>query len=282
MSRRLLRALLFVFAALGGLAPAAAQPRVASINLCTDQLLMALADPEQIVSLGPFARDPRLSDLAAAAAAYPQNRGEAEEIVRLQPDLVLVGRYDSRTTLALLRRLGLRLLELPPWSGYEAGAADIRRLAEALGHPERGEALIARIAAARAAAAGAAAPGTRALVLGRGGYVDAGASLAADLALAAGFADARGALAEGAGFVPLEALVAARPDVLIIGEESFGGGDQKQAFLDHPALAAPRGPARISLPNRLTACGGPSLPAALDALAAAARRLPHQRALTPP
>src|SRR5215204_1442483 len=33
------------------------RPRVASINLCTDQLLLSLADPDQIVGLSPYIRD---------------------------------------------------------------------------------------------------------------------------------------------------------------------------------------------------------------------------------
>ena len=38
---------------------AAEQPRIASINVCTDQLLLTLADPEQILGLSPYSRDPR-------------------------------------------------------------------------------------------------------------------------------------------------------------------------------------------------------------------------------
>jgi iron complex transport system substrate-binding protein len=37
----------------------AAEPqRFASINLCTDQLLVTLADPDQILGLSPYARIP--------------------------------------------------------------------------------------------------------------------------------------------------------------------------------------------------------------------------------
>ena len=32
-------------------------PRIASINLCTDQLLVTLADPAQILGLSPYSRD---------------------------------------------------------------------------------------------------------------------------------------------------------------------------------------------------------------------------------
>ncbi len=42
-------------------------PRIASMNVCTDQLLLALADPPQILGLSRYARDPAQS-LGAAEA----------------------------------------------------------------------------------------------------------------------------------------------------------------------------------------------------------------------
>ena len=43
---------------LGGVpAHAAGLPRIASINLCTDQLLLPLADPAQILGLSRFSHD---------------------------------------------------------------------------------------------------------------------------------------------------------------------------------------------------------------------------------
>ena len=51
-------------------ASAADRPRVASINVCTDQLLLALADPEQILGLSPYSRDAARSWAAAQAARF--------------------------------------------------------------------------------------------------------------------------------------------------------------------------------------------------------------------
>src|SRR5690606_6552104 len=48
-------------------------PTVASINLCTDQLVLHVADPEQILTLSWLSSDPEESTLADAAARYPQN-----------------------------------------------------------------------------------------------------------------------------------------------------------------------------------------------------------------
>src|SRR3954447_6108984 len=74
--------------ALTGVASAQEPPhRIVSANLCTDQLVLALADPGQIASLSPFARDRDLSFLAERAAAFPMNRGTGEDIFRVDADL---------------------------------------------------------------------------------------------------------------------------------------------------------------------------------------------------
>ena len=68
-------------------APArATPPSVASINLCADQLVLVLADPEQILTVSWLSADPEESLLAATAAHYPLNYGTAEELLRFAPD----------------------------------------------------------------------------------------------------------------------------------------------------------------------------------------------------
>ena len=60
---------------------AAAPSRVVSIHLCADQLLLALADRSQIVSVSHFARDETRSPMAGASKEITVNRGRAEEAV---------------------------------------------------------------------------------------------------------------------------------------------------------------------------------------------------------
>ena len=73
-------------------APAGAAPeRIVSINLCTDLLLMLLADPEQIASVSFLASEPQSSAMVAESVAYPANYGRAEEVFLMDPDLVPAG-----------------------------------------------------------------------------------------------------------------------------------------------------------------------------------------------
>ncbi len=177
----------------------------------------------------------------------------------------------------MLTRLGYRLELLDSARSIDAAIDQIRRVAALVGHPERGEALIAKIETAKAAAEAAAGahPPETAVVYQRRGYVTGGDTLTGELLSIAGFANAGGTFAgKTGGFVPLEKIVAGPPDYLVVASSSIHVEDQGTALLAHPALAALYPPAkRIVLPEKLTVCGGPSLPAALDWLAAEARRV---------
>ena len=56
----------------------AAPQKIVSLNLCTDQLLMLLADPNQIASLSKIADDPNVSFLAERSAEFKKNRAPSK------------------------------------------------------------------------------------------------------------------------------------------------------------------------------------------------------------
>jgi iron complex transport system substrate-binding protein len=275
------RVLLFSLALLAGSAPALAEApptRIVSINLCADELLLALADPVQIAALSIYATDADLSTMAEAAKGFRHDAAAAETVVDLHPDLVLAGRYTKRATRDMLKRLGYRLVELDAASSIAASIGQIRQVAALVGHAERGEALVGAIEAARdraLASAGTRRPVPTAAFFQRRGYVTGGATLTGELMGIVGLANEGGALAgKSGGFVPLERLVAAPPDLLVVDAADSRAEDQGTALLAHPALTELYPPEkRIILPGRLTVCGGPSLPAALDWLSSEARRV---------
>jgi len=266
-----LAVLTFLAAFLAGIAQAQPRPaRAASLNLCTDQLLLALADRGQILSLSRLARDRSLSFLADRAAGMPLNDGTAETILFDRPDLVLAGTYGQQEQITLLRRQGLEVLPLGPWTSLEDGRRQIRTLARRLGHPDRGEALIARIDAALERARVMAPGGPSVLGYERGGWVMAPQSPLGEILVHMGFRlhQERLGLAQG-GIARLEAIVTAPPDFMLVDAASSRAVDNGTALFSHPALAEAVPPdRRLSLPASLTICGGPSTPAAIDALRA--------------
>ncbi len=247
--------------------------RVVSLNLCADQLLLALADRGQIASLSPLSRDEDYSFLAGLVDDLPVNGGTGEEILVGEADLVLSGRYGTRVKRELLERHGVELMVLDPWRDIAGGREQLRAVAARLGHPERGAALAAEIEAALARTRGIARRPATALVLYRRGYVPGERSLVGELLGHMGLQpmQARLGLTQG-GLVRLEQLVMDPPDFVVMDEADARAIDNGTAFLVHPALARVLPPERrLFLSDRLTICGGPSTPAAIEALAAEVR-----------
>ena len=247
--------------------------RVVSINLCADQLLVALADPGQIAALSPLVRDRHLSYVADTARTIPVHRGSAEDIVKTRADLVLIGPYDNRYLRAFIADKGVPVLTLGHWTSLAQGRDEIRKLADALGTTERGAELIAAIDTALAETKNVAPQGRSVVMLHRRGYVSGTDGISAEVAASIGLKDAAPALGlPQGGFVPLEKLIAAKPDFIVVSDARAKAEDQGTALLQHPALATLY-PAkkRIVLPDRLTICGGPATPELIKTFGAEVR-----------
>lgn len=254
------------------LLPAAAPvppQRILSLHLCADQYLLALADRRQVVGLTRNARDPAMSRGAAQARNWPIARSSAEEMLALRPDLVIA--TPGRTFL----RRPPRVLELPDAHSYPEIVAQTRLVARAIGHPARGEALIRRM---DAAIAGLPRAGKNRIAAEyqRRGFLTGQGTLIDDLMRRVGLVNLASRLGRSPlAQVPVETIVAARPDFLLV-EEGEAVVDQGTAMRAHPALA--RIP-RLVLPRASTTCGGPDY---VLAAASLARQLAQNRALTPP
>jgi iron complex transport system substrate-binding protein len=264
-------------AAAPAFAPAFAQPtRIVSLNLCTDQLTLALADRARIASLSYLVADPALSVSTAAAADLRLNHGRSEEILPLEPDLVIVGRNATRPTVRLLRRLGYTLVELDMTHSLADVRERIRQLGHRLGDDDRAEALIQAFDA-RLAAAGAPSPGRRptALYLQPNGYTAGRGTLIGDIIEHAGFENLGTRLAvEGHGQLSLEALLVTAPDVIITDDTTPRTPALAYETLRHPAIAALTADAeRVTVPLRYWICGLPETLRAVEILAEARRRV---------
>ncbi|OKO69786.1 iron ABC transporter [Bradyrhizobium sp. NAS96.2] len=247
----------------------AAGPRIVSMNVCSDQLVLSLADPDQILGLSRFSRDAWQSWAAEEARNFPRLSGGAEDVLLLKPDIVVVSLFDKRATRDLLKAHGLHLVEFTVPRTLDEVRDQIRAMGDVVQHPDRADAEIARLDAAIARArAVASARHYRVLPLERRGFVSGDGSLINSLLTATGLSNAADELDLGAsGFASLEAIVKLRPDFILVSEAGDRAEDEGRAFLLHPALERfyPENK-RIVLPERLTVCGGVMLAEALDRL----------------
>ena len=266
----------FSAGAFGGAATARALPRVVSLNPCLDAVLVNVADRAQIAALSHYARDAQQSTIARVATTYPMTYESAEEVIALRPDVVLTAAHSSLATRAALKRLNIRteLFKVP--NSWIENQAQIRRIAQAVGHPDRGEALIARVEAAMAQ--GAPGPGARpvtALVFQPNGFAAGHGTLVDEMMRRAGFVNVaqRYGLKKW-GNVSLERLLDDPPEMLLAGQATPNAPTWAERILNHPALASvsPR-MQRAVFPERLLYCGGPVLIDTAAALATARRQI---------
>jgi iron complex transport system substrate-binding protein len=251
-----------------GMAWAEAPARVVSLNLCTDQLALLLA-PEAVVSVSSLAADPTSSALHDMAAAYPANRARAEEVFLLDPDLVLAGIWSEGETVAILRRLGLRVETFPPVATLDEMRDQIRRMGALLGRGDRAEALL-RDFDADLAALNRNTPDATAVIYYANGFAGGDASLAGEALRAAGIRNLAAEAGYGGARLPLELLVTMQPELIVTGTR-YPGASRSEAILDHPALADTiAGRSFVTVPDRDWICGTPALLDAVARLAAAA------------
>ncbi|WP_235679358.1 ABC transporter substrate-binding protein [Aquibium microcysteis] len=241
------------------IAAADGTPRVMSLNVCTDQLVLALAAPEQIVSLSVLSDDPDYSFLHAKAGAYPKNAGIAEEVFVAAPEAVVTGTYSLHNTTQLLRHLGLRVEEFDYTQTLDTIPLDIRRMGAILGAEARAEAMAAAferdLAALRVPAD---APRPTIVLYGQNGVATGADTLAGSVLEAAGFRN----LAAERGFAgmapyPLELLVSDRPDVVLLPARAEDAPALADEVTRHPAIAASG--ARLAsgiVPRGAWNCGG--------------------------
>jgi len=259
MPRRL-HIILLVILALASPAGATPPRRIVSLNLCADQYLIALANPGQILGITRLSHMANMSPVAAQAKHFPAIASSAEALLAAQPDLILTG-WPGQADPAVRAGLKARILVVPPANSYAEIAAQVRMVADAIGHAERGEALL-RHMDAELAAIPKTGRGRTAADYQRRGYMSGTGTLMDDMMHRVGLVN----LATRLGLpplanLPLEQFVAHRPDFLITG--AGAARDLGSTMLDHPALS---GIPRLRLPGALADCGGPSYPAAVRLL----------------
>lgn len=252
--------------------PHSSRPTFVSLNPCTDAILAEVADADQILALSHYSRDPASSSMDVRAARRFASVGDGvEEVMTLKPDWVVSGTFMAPATSRAYARLGMRLEKLPIAPDVEASKAQVRRLAALAGHPERGEALVARIDAALSAAAPPPGQPVSAVVWQSGGIVPGEGTLIADLLRRTGFASHSAARGLGqAASLPLENMLADPPRVILAAGRP---GAEEDRMLAHPALARLDGTTRARLEPSLLWCGGPTIPRAAQRLAAVRRQL---------
>lgn len=256
-------------------AEAVAKPmRIASLNLCTDQLLMMLVPSERIVSISALSLDPHSSYMADAAIGHNTNHGRSEEILPLEPDLILASGFAASSAVKLMRKLGHRVEVLPMANNIAGIRSNIATLASLVGEEKRGAKLIeqmdTKIARIQVKLSG---PKENAIFYQPRGYTSGKHTLQDEALRLAGWNNVAAEIGiEGYSNIGLEQLLMSRPAQIFTSSYAPGTSSMAQRQLQHPVikrLTSSR--PMIEIDYRLWICDGPMIADAIGALAAVHR-----------
>jgi iron complex transport system substrate-binding protein len=225
-------------------------PRVVSLNPCLDAILVEVADPEQILALSHYSGDRTSSSIAPEIAArFTKSGGTVEEVLALDPDLVLASTFIAPSTRNALERLGVRIATFDSPGTIAESKAQIRQIGELLGQGLNAELLVRDIDRAWVERDR---PSIATLLWQPGQIVPGEATLVSELLARNGFASHSAAQGLGqADYVSLEALLANPPDLVLVAGSSRGQ--------QHPLLGKLEQTKVEALEPRLLYCGGPTI-----------------------
>jgi iron complex transport system substrate-binding protein len=232
--------------------------RIVSLNLCTDQLLMALVPPERIASITWLSRTEGDPSLLPLAQKLPVNHGSAEEVLALRPDLVVAGRFTTGTTRALLKQVGVPLLEVDAASDWDAVRRTTRDVAAAVGASARGEELLQEMDAKLHQLSQRRATQVRAIGWSGAGDDVPGADTMFNTILETAGGVNLAARAAGIGSFDLEQLLHARPQVLLRGAAYAAKPALRSEVAQHRVLRGLPDLVTIEYPEAVYGCGVPS------------------------
>lgn len=266
-----------VLASCGGPAPYDAKTeqskrptRIVSLDYCADQFVLKLVDKDRILAVSPGAASD-FSYMRATAVGMPTVRSSAEDVLILQPDLVVRSYGGGPNAATFFERAGIAVLNIGWTPDIPAVITNIETVAEGLGEPGRGAVLTAEMQT-RLDAIAADNTGKRALYMTPSGVTSGPGSLVHEMLLAAGLQNYQAE--PGWHPIPLEQLVYDDPDLIAA---AFFDTEKNQfdawGAMNHPvAQAQLKGHETARLQGAWTTCGGWFLVDAIEALAASAKQ----------
>ncbi len=245
--------------------------RIVSLSLCTDQLLLMLVDKPRFAGLSYLATDPIYSYMWQAAQGIPSHSGLAEEIIPLQPDLIIGSKYATGNAVQMMRHLGHEVITVDSPTTLAEVETFTRRIGHIVGESERAEQLIQtmRDEILQAKSMVKDLPREVAVSYGPNGFTAGRLTLKNEILEAAGFRNLAAEIGiEHYGNISLEQLAWSKPDAIIIDEDIPNQNSRAQLSTTHPILQRILEGRNISsVPTNHWLCPGPLASKAILALA---------------
>ena len=244
--------------------------RIVSLDFCADQYVLRFVERDRILALSPDA-EREFSYMRDQAAGLPTVRPVAEDVIILEPDLVVRAYGGGPQAAVMFQRAGVPVHNVPWAESIEAVTDVVLQTARALGSADQGQAVAAEMQA-RLAALPSPLQDVEALYMTPAGVTSGPGSLVHEIFVAAGLENFQ--TRPGWRPIPLERLAYERPDLIVPAFfDNLTNHPHAWSPMRHP-VARSQLQARETIPMQgaWTACGAWFLMDAVEALAAGAAR----------
>ncbi|ORT99155.1 periplasmic binding protein [Anaerovibrio sp. JC8] len=119
--------------------------RIVTMTIGTDNIVLGLVKPDRMIACNTNLDDPNSSNVVELAKQIPNKvrHPKLEEIVALQPDLVIAADWGNLDYVQSLRDMGINVVVVKGAKNLDEVKENIRLIAAALGEAEKGDKLIA-------------------------------------------------------------------------------------------------------------------------------------------
>lgn len=212
--------------------------KIVSLTLGTDEIMLDMVGPDRLLGVTYLASDATTSNIAARPELKQiKNTVEAnpEQIIGLEPDLVLVGSFTKPEVIDQIKHAGITVFVVGNFTGIKPTEDSITTLGKLVGEPDKAASMVADMESKLAEVAGkVGTPATKPRVLyyTSGGYVSGSKTTPDDIITLAGGVNAAAATLTDWQVINAEQVIAINPNVVIL--SPYVKDDE---FLKNPAFA---------------------------------------------
>lgn len=240
--------------------------RIVSLDFCADQFVLKLIDRERILALSPEA-EASFSYMRESAKGLPSVRPTAEDVLILEPDLIVRSYGGGPNAAAFFKRAGVPVINVG-WAGDIEGIKTLTlEVAEKIGEAKKGEAIVADLDARLETIKSKPSSNRKALYMTPTGVTSGEGSLIHEMLMAAGLENFQ--TEPGWRPLPLERLIYEQPDLVVAAFfESVENNKDAWSAMGHPiARKQLSDRPTVNLQGAWTSCSGWFLMDAIEALA---------------
>lgn len=245
----------------------AAEPRILSLNLCTDQLVLALMPVREILGVSRLARDAAISVQVEKARQVAAVNASPEALLALSPDVVFMGDNQQLYLQRWLSAHGVTVQAMTDGDSLLHLRRQIVDMAAMLQRDAAGRVMLQAQDEAFATYA-AAARNLRIAVYYPNGFSEGQGGWLGDLIVRLGGINAAAEKGDGQLHLSLEGILSLRPDMILMPVYAYGMTSQAERLALHPALS--RTAKVVPLPGAWFTCPHTALASLTEAIGQAA------------